>query len=169
MFTGFLKIPGIDYAKRASIPCLSFFHTNLLAYVKDYLSTHTAIHTIVKYILKFPLSWIYNSYDLTLVSSQVTQNKLKKIGVNNILTQELLVIDIEKFSPTLRQTDFFKTKYQISNIDSKVKLIFLGRLTPDKGWKFTIDAFAKAQKVNLEDVALIIAGDGSMRDSASAR
>ena len=25
LFTGFLKIPGIDYAKRAGIPCLSFF------------------------------------------------------------------------------------------------------------------------------------------------
>ena len=169
LFTEFLKIPGIDYAKRAGIPCLSFFHTNLLAHGKDYFSTHTAIDTIVKYILKFPLSWIYNSYDLTLVSSQVTQNNLKKIGVNNILTEELLGIDIEKFSPTLRQTDFFESKYRIPNIDSKVKLIFLGRLTPDKGWKFTIDAFTKAQKVNLDDVALIIAGDGSMRDSASAR
>ena len=98
MFAGFLNILGIDYAKRADIPCLSFFYTNLLEYGKDYFSTHTAIDTIVKYILKFSLSWIYNSYDLTLVSSQVTQTKLKKLGVSNILTQELLGIDIEKFS-----------------------------------------------------------------------
>ncbi len=169
LFTGFIKIPGTDYAKRADIPCVSFFHTNLLEYGKDYFNTPTAIDTIVKYILKLPLAWIYNNYDLTLVSSQVTQTKLKKLGINNILTEELLGINIEKFSPALRQTDFFESKYQISNIDSKVKLIFLGRLTPDKGWKFTIDAFTKAQKLNLEDVALIIAGDGSMRDSASAR
>ncbi len=169
LFTGFIKIPGTDYAKRADIPCVSFFHTNLLEYGKDYFNTPTAIDTIVKYILKLPLAWIYNNYDLTLVSSQVTQTKLKKLGINNILTKELLGINIEKFSPALRQTDFFESKYQISNIDSKVKLIFLGRLTPDKGWKFTIDAFTKAQKLNLEDVALIIAGDGSMRDSASAR
>lgn len=167
LFAGFLKIPGIDYAKRADIPCVSFFHTNLLEYGKDYFNTPTAIDTIVKYILKLPLTWIYNNYDLTLVSSKATQTKLKKLGVNNILTEELLGIDIEKFSPTLRQTDFFESKYQIPNIDSKVKLIFLGRLTPDKGWKFTIDAFTKAQKVNLEDVALIIAGDGSMRDRIS--
>lgn len=169
LFTGFIKIPGTDYAKRADIPCVSFFHTNLLEYGKDYFNTPTAIDTIVKYILKLPIAWIYNNYDLTLVSSQVTQTKLKKLGINNILTKELLGINIEKFSPALRQTDFFESKYQISNIDSKVKLIFLGRLTPDKGWKFTIDAFTKAQKLNLEDVALIIAGDGSMRDSASAR
>ena len=169
LFTGFLRIPGIDYAKRADIPCVSFFHTNLLEYGKDYFNTPTAIDTIVKYILKLPLAWIYNAYDLTLVSSQVTKTKLKKLGINNILTEELLGINIEKFSPTLRQTNFFESKYQIPNIDSKVKLIFLGRLTPDKGWKFTIDAFTKAQKLNLEDIALIIAGDGSMRDGASAR
>jgi glycosyltransferase involved in cell wall biosynthesis len=164
LFTGFLKIPGIDYAKQADIPCVSFFHTNLLEYGKDYFNTPTAIDRVVKYVLKFPLAWIYNNYDLTLVSSQITQTKLKKLGVNNILTEELLGIDIEKFSPTLRQTDFFKNKYQIPNIDKKVKLIFLGRLTPDKGWNFTIDAFRKTQKVNFEDIALIIAGDGSMRD-----
>ncbi len=164
LFTGFLKIPGIDYAKRADIPCVSFFHTNLLEYGKDYFSTPTAINTIIKYILKLPLAWIYNNYDLTLVSSQVTQNNLKILGINNLLTEELLGINIEKFSPALRQTDFSESKYQISNIDKKVKLIFLGRLTPDKGWKFTIDAFTKAQEINLENVALIIAGDGPMRD-----
>jgi glycosyltransferase involved in cell wall biosynthesis len=109
------------------------FYTNLLEYGRDYFSTPTAIDASIKYVLKFPLSWIYNSYDLTLVSSQITQNKLKKIGVNNILTEELLGIDIEKFSPTLRQTDFIESKYRIPNIERKVKLIFLGRLTPDKG------------------------------------
>ena len=30
LFTGFLKILGIDYAKRDDIPCVSFFHNNLL-------------------------------------------------------------------------------------------------------------------------------------------
>lgn len=30
LFTGFLRIPGVDFAKRARIPCVSFFHTNLL-------------------------------------------------------------------------------------------------------------------------------------------
>lgn len=140
------------------------FYTNLLEYGKDYFNTPTAIDWIIRYILKFSLTWIYNSYDLTLVSSKVTHQKLTKLGINNLLTQELLGIDTAKFSSQLRQTDFFTNKYQLPNIEQKVKLIFLGRLTPDKGWKFTIDAFIKAQDVNLENIALIIAGDGSMRD-----
>lgn len=165
LFAGFLKIPGIDYAKRANIPCVSFFHTNLLEYGQDYFSTPTAIDRAIKYVLKFPLAWIYNAYDLTLVSSQITHQKLTKLGINNLLTEELLGIDISKFSSEVKQADFFKNKYQIPDIEQKVKVIFLGRLTPDKGWNFTIDAFTKiAKEVNLEDIALIIVGDGSMRD-----
>jgi glycosyltransferase involved in cell wall biosynthesis len=170
LFTGFLKIPGIDYAKRAGIPCVSFFHTNLLEYGKDYFNTPAIIDRIIRYILKFPLAWIYNAYDLTLVSSRVTQQKLTKLGIKNLLREELLGIDIANFSPQLKQTNFFTNKYQLPNIEQKVKLIFLGRLAPDKGWNFTIDAFTKiAQEVNLEDVALIIAGDGSMRDRISQK
>ncbi|GHT88737.1 glycosyl transferase [Alphaproteobacteria bacterium] len=165
LFTGFLKIPGIYYAKKADIPCVSFFHTNLLEYGKDYFNTPTVIDRIIRYILKFPLTWIYNAYDLTLVSNRVTQQKLTKLGIKNLLREELLGIDIAKFSPQLRQTDFFTNKYQLPNIEQKVKLIFLGRLTLDKGWNFTLDAFTKiAQEVNLDNIALIIAGDGSMRD-----
>lgn len=165
LFAGFLKIPGIDYAKRAGIPCISFFHTNLLEYGKDYFDTPTVIDRAIKYILKFPLAGIYNAYDLTLVSSQVSHQKLTKLGIKNLLTEELLGIDISKFSSEVKQSDFFKNKYQIPNIEQKVKIIFLGRLTPDKGWNFTIDAFTKiAQEFNFEDIALIIAGDGSMRD-----
>ncbi len=165
LFAGFLKIAGVDYARRAGIPCISFFHTNLLEYGKDYFSTPTAIDVVVKYVLKFPLAWIYNAYDLTLVSSQVTHQKLTKLGINNLLAEELLGIDISKFSSELKQTEFFTNNYQLPNIEQKVKLIFLGRLTPDKGWNFTVDAFKNiAQEVNLENVALIIAGDGSMRD-----
>ncbi len=162
LFAGFLRIPGIDYAKRANIPCLSFFHTNLLEYGKDYFNTPTFIDRVIKYVLKLPLRWIYNAYDLTLVSSQVTHQKLTKLGINNLLTEELLGIDISKFSSQVKQTDFFKNKYQIPNIEQKVKVIFLGRLTPDKGWNFTIDALTKLAQI--EDIALIIVGDGSMRD-----
>ena len=165
LFAGFFKPPGIGYAKKANIPCVSFFHTNLLEYGKDYFATPTAIDAIIKYILKFPLRWIYNAYDLTLVSSQVTCQKLTKIGINNLLNEELLGINLENFSPALRQAEFFKNKYQIPNIEQKIKVIFLGRLTPDKGWSFTIDALTKL--VQIEDIALIIAGDGSMRDRIS--
>ncbi len=94
LFAGFFKIPGIDYAKQANIPYVSFFHTNLVEYGKDYFATPIVIDALIKWILKFPLAWIYNTYDLTLVSSQVTQQKLTKIGINNLLTEDLLGISL---------------------------------------------------------------------------
>lgn len=42
--------------------------------------------------------------------------------------------------------------------------MFLGRLYPDKGWDFTLDAFkVLAEQIDLNRVALIVAGDGPMR------
>jgi glycosyltransferase involved in cell wall biosynthesis len=53
----------------------------------------------------------------------------------------------------------------MSNVDDKVKLIFLGRLTPDKGWKFTLKSLPKIQElIDLDQVSFIIAGDGELKD-----
>ena len=168
--TGFLRIPGVDFAKRACIPCVSFFHTNLLEYGKDYFSTPPVVDAIIKAILKRPLSWIYNSYDLTLVASSVTHKKLSKMGIRNLFKGDLLGFDAAKFHPDLREKGFFDKKYGLADITQKVKLIFLGRLTPDKGWRFTIDTFSKfAPELNSRNIALIIAGDGSMRDEIAKK
>lgn len=169
LFTGFLRIPGVDFAKRARIPCVSFFHTNLLEYGKDYFSTPSLVDAITKAILKRPLTWIYNSYDLTLVASSVTHKKLDKMGIRNLLKGDLLGFDAAKFHLDLREKGFFDEKYGLSDITQKVKLIFLGRLTPDKGWRFTIDTFSKFAPELNRNIAIIIAGDGSMRDEIAER
>ena len=164
LFFGFLKIAGVAFAKKNNIPCASFFHTNFLEYGKDYFNTPAWLDAILKRIFQFPLSWIYNQYDVTLVSSSVTCQKLSRIGIKNLLQGDLLGINIEQFGFDLRNDNFFENKYKLSNIAKKVKIVFLGRLTPDKGWKFTINALTKiAQEVNLEQIALIVAGDGIMR------
>jgi glycosyltransferase involved in cell wall biosynthesis len=164
LFFGFLKIAGVAFAKKNNIPCASFFHTNFLEYGKDYFNTPAWLDAILKRIFQFPLSWIYNQYDVTLVSSSVTCQKLSRIGIKNLLQGDLLGINIEQFGFDLRNDNFFENKYKLSNIAKKVKIVFLGRLTPDKGWKFTINTLTKiAQEVNLEQIALIVAGDGIMR------
>jgi glycosyltransferase involved in cell wall biosynthesis len=164
LFFGFLKIAGVAFAKKNNIPCASFFHTNFLEYGKDYFNTPAWLDEILKRIFQFPLSWIYNQYDVTLVSSSVTCQKLARIGIKNLLQGDLLGINIEQFGFDLRNDNFFENKYKLSNIAKKVKIVFLGRLTPDKGWKFTINTLTKiAQEVNLEQIALIVAGDGIMR------
>ncbi|MGB3790659.1 MAG: glycosyltransferase, partial [Phormidesmis sp.] len=58
--------------------------------------------------------------------------------------------------------------YGIEDLQDKTKLVFLGRLTPDKGWGFTMrsltDWATDPNNAHLVDkVAIIIAGDGELR------
>lgn len=170
LFVGFLKTPGVDFAKENHLPCISFFHTNFLEYGKDYFSTPAWLDIILKWIFQLPLAWIYNQYDATLVSSSITAQKLSRMGIKNVVRGSFLGIDLAQFNRDLRREQFFEDRYNISDIAQKVKLVFLGRLTPDKGWKFTINAwFEMANKVDFKNIAVIIAGDGSMRDEIAKK
>ncbi|MGB3535515.1 MAG: glycosyltransferase [Microcoleaceae cyanobacterium] len=170
LFFGFFRRPGIHYSKQAGIPCVSFFRTNFLDYAEDYLPLFPAAITIIQWIFKQIFVWIYNAYDLTLVSSKVTYPKVINMGINNTLYENLLGFDTRQFHPNLRQIGFFQQHYQLSEMDQKIKLIFLGRLTPDKGWDFTLKLLPELAKViDLNQVAWIIAGDGPMRDQINQR
>jgi glycosyltransferase involved in cell wall biosynthesis len=178
LFVGFWRIPGIDYAKQNNIPCVAFFRTNFLEYLDDYFSFPIGEKTIplpvegmvlIKFLFKKFLSWVYNAYDATLIHNIFTHQKLVEIGIKNTIYENLNGFDPNQFYPALGQENFFEEKYGLADCDRKIKLIFLGRLTPDKGWKFTIDAFSEIiQNINPEQLALIIVGDGPMRDEISS-
>jgi glycosyltransferase involved in cell wall biosynthesis len=165
LFLGFWSIPGIDYAKNNNIPCLGFFRTNFLEYLDDYFTLPDPIMSVLKYIFKKLLAWIYNSYDVTLIHSQITHQKLIEMGIKNTIYENLNGFDDRQFTPNLRRPNFFKDRYNQPKLDRQIKIIFLGRLTPDKGWNFTLEAFAKvAQQIDLNNIALIVAGDGPMKE-----
>ena len=166
---GFDKIPAVDFAKRNGIPCVSFLHTNFIDYLEDFFPLPLPIIRLMQCISRRIVSHIYNAYDLTLISSPTTYTKAVKMGIKNALQADLLGINLADFDPALKHEHFFEQTYQLSELDSKIKLLFLGRLTPDKGWKFTLQALTQmARSPQYQDlltsVALIIAGDGSMRD-----
>lgn len=161
LWLGFFRVSGINYAKRVGIPCVSFFHTNFVEYMDDYLPIPSILIKGLQLVMKRHRRGIYNAYDATLVSSRVTADYLVKTGVNNIIYGQFLGIDTQRFASVVRDEQFWQNQYNISNIENKVKLIFLGRLSPDKNWKFTLDALTKLDCSNL---ALIIAGDGEMRE-----
>ncbi|NEO50950.1 MAG: glycosyltransferase family 4 protein [Moorea sp. SIO4A3] len=170
LFFGFFRVPGVAFAKKAGIPCVSFFRTNFLDYAEDYFSLPSLVVAGIKFIFKTILLSVYNSYDVTLVSSRITHKKIIDLGIKNTLYANLLGFDASKFSADLQEEQFFEKNYDLRGVDSKVKLVFLGRLTPDKGWEFTLNAFSRVvQKVNSDQIALIIVGDGPMRDEIATR
>ena len=170
LYVGFWRIAGVSYAKQAGIPCLCFFRTNFLDYLGDYFLLPAPILIGIKYLLKKLIIWVYNSYDLTLVSSNITHLKIKELGIKNTRYDNLVGFDAPSFQASLIQADFWQSNYGLSKIDNFVKVIFLGRLYPDKGWNFTLDAFeVMSQQLDLTKVAIIVAGDGPMRSQIAAR
>jgi glycosyltransferase involved in cell wall biosynthesis len=164
LWLGFLKLPGIDFAKRAKIPCVCFFHTNFIEYLEDYLILPNGIMKMIQFAMRYHRNWIYNSYDLTLVSSLSTSQKVSQLGFTNVVNANLLGVDTTQYKAELRSSNFFAKQYGIIDILQKVKLVFLGRLTPDKGWNFTLDALTTfASEINFDKLAVIIVGEGSMR------
>lgn len=165
LFAGFLKVPGVDFAKRSRIPCVSFFHTNFLEYGEDYFALPKVIDIGLKAVTQTLFSWIYNSYNATLVSGAATEEKVAKIGIKNSVKGDFLGVDTVKFHPNLRKAQFFEQNYGLAEVDQKVKVIFLGRLTPDKGWAFTLEAMLSlAQAIDPSNLALLVAGDGPLQD-----
>jgi glycosyltransferase involved in cell wall biosynthesis len=167
---GFFRRPAIDFAEQTKTPCVAIFHTNLVEYLDDYFSLPAFILKPIQALLRIHTRWVYNAYDRTLVYSQSTYEKITKHGIKNAINGDFVGVDLKQFNPELRTPNFFETAYRIPDLESKFKLLFLGRLTPDKGWKFTLNAFTKvAQMIDLNTVALLIAGDGPLQEEIAQR
>lgn len=158
----FFKRPGVKFAKQNNIPCLAFFHTNYLEYLDDYFQLPFKLNTLIKLFLNWLFTKIYNAYDLTLVSSRATYNKLVARGIKNLQYSELLGLDLQQFNNIAREPNFFAQQYRINNLENKIKLIFIGRLTPDKGWQFGLQALAQLPSEIINQIAFIVVGDGDL-------
>ena len=163
IYLGFWRIAGLDYARQAGIPCVGFFRTNFLDYLEDYFPLPKPIFAVIRFLLQKFIVWVYNSYDLSLVTSKVTYPKVVKLGIKNARYGNLIGFDRDRFDPSLRQADFFQANYGLDKVDSLIKIVFLGRLYPDKGWNFTLEAFKLLAQIDLSRVAIVVAGDGPMR------
>lgn len=158
-----LKLPGVKYAQQHHLPCIAWFHTNYIDYLDDYFTLPLGINKFIKKVLALIFTKIYNSYDCTLVSSSITAHKLEQMGIKNITFAELLGCNLSQFNNSNKTANFFTIKYNLSNLANKIKLIFIGRLTPDKGWNFLLTALAKLPVQIYDQIVIIIAGDGSLK------
>ena len=170
LFVGFWRRPGIAFARRAGIPCVAFFRTNFLDYVGDFFDLWPIGLAAAQFLIKAIILFAYNAYDVTLVSSQVTHANIVQLGIKNAQYANLLGFDGDRFAPSLRQAHFFEQRYGLPGVDQRVKLIFLGRLTPDKGWAFTLKAWKRlATEIEMDDIAVIIVGGGPLQDEIATR
>lgn len=165
LFFGFFRRAGIDYAKKANIPCIAFFRTWFLSYAEDYIPLPKFAVEIIREVVRRIFAWIYNSYDVTLFTSKITYQITPQMGIKNAVYANLAGFDAGRFDLNLKEDNFFKNYYKLPDLDALTKLVFVGRLTPDKGWNFTLKTISKlAEQIDLEKVGFIIVGDGQMKD-----
>lgn len=162
--TRFFKIAGCDFAKSHNIPCVAFFHTNYIDYFDDYFQLPFKLNYLIKFLLKIAFAKIYNSYDLTLVASKLTFDKLRLMGIKNLYCENFLGVNKTENKQNLKEKNYWFNKYNISKIEDKIKLIFVGRLTPDKGWNFCLQSLPKLPQEILNKITIIVVGDGFMKD-----
>ena len=86
------------------------------------------------------------------------------MNINNVCCGELLGFDFDAFNNKEKQSNLLQQEYNLYGIENKVKLIFISRLTPDKGWNFAIEAFAKLPTETISKIAIIVAGDGELKE-----
>jgi glycosyltransferase involved in cell wall biosynthesis len=164
LFVGFWRVAGVDFARRHHLPCVSFFRTNFIEYLADFFPLPKPIIAFLEWLVQKLILFVYNSYDLTLVSSPITEQKIRDLGIKNVFYGNLLGFEANKFEPGLRRASFFSDRYSLTDIDDRIKLVFLGRLTPDKGWDFTLDLLPKLfQFIDKEKLAFLIIGDGETK------
>lgn len=174
LFLGLLKAPGVAYAKRKNIPCVGFYHTNFIDYIEDFLPLPSFMIRQVQWFSMLFIRPVFLAYDRILVSSSAAEQRLRNLKVTNVLRDRYLGVDTKAFQSQRKLSNFFQAEYGIQGINNRIKLIFLGRLTPDKGWPFALkalDAWAR-QPENAElvkQVAVVVAGDGELRAEIKAR
>ncbi len=170
LFIGLWRFADLKYARQANIPCVAFFRTNFLEYIEDFWSLPKAFLPLYVFLVKKLITFVYNRYDATLVSSTITRQKLVQLGIKNTLYGNFLGFDRDKFHPNLRQANFFASEYGLTEVDRQVKLIFLGRLTPDKGWGFTLSALPQIfEAIEPNKLAILIVGDGEMKEKIATQ
>ncbi|MBE9064032.1 glycosyltransferase [cf. Phormidesmis sp. LEGE 11477] len=175
IFLGTLKAPGVAYAKAHNIPCVGFYHTNFIDYIEDFWPLPRILVAFLQWFSMLFIRPVFHAYDAILVSSPVTLEKMRQLKVRNVVCDRYLGVDVQAFRAARLDSDpnFFAKAYGIKGLQGRTKLVLLGRLTPDKGWGFTVRsliAWADRLKANpqtaplLNKIALIIAGEGDLRD-----
>jgi glycosyltransferase involved in cell wall biosynthesis/predicted metal-dependent phosphoesterase TrpH len=138
--------------KVLGMPIAGSYHTELSAY--------TALRSgeaRLELAMEAALTAFYGACDVVLSPSRVSDERLRSMGVSEIGRWDRGV-DVERFSPGLRTR----------GADGRVRVLYAGRLTKEKGVDLLADAFlaARARDPRLE---LVLAGGGPEEHALRAR
>ncbi len=148
-----IGLAGIIYGKKHDIPIVSNYSTNFGTILKSY-----GLGVFEKPMDKY-LSWFHNEADLTVTPSKESEKVLHRFGVKrtSIFGRG---IDYELFSPAY----YSNTIRKELNVDKKIALLYVGRLSPEKDLAILREAMIRLNHKYHDQIALIVTGDGPMKE-----
>jgi glycosyltransferase involved in cell wall biosynthesis/predicted metal-dependent phosphoesterase TrpH len=141
-------------ARVMGLPCAGSYHTEFAAYA-GLRSGDDGLAASVE----LALGAFYGGCDAVLSPSHVSDARLHALGIApERIGRWDRGVDVARFSPTLRTRA----------ADGRVRVLYVGRLTKEKGVDLLADAFlaARARDPRLE---LVVAGGGPEEDALGAR
>ncbi|WP_041763503.1 glycosyltransferase [[Leptolyngbya] sp. PCC 7376] len=164
LWTTLFSLPGLKYAQQNNIPYIGCYRTNFIDYIPDYVPGFLV--GIAKTAALFLTKWLYNQCSITLVGSRFIEQKLQAWGINNVDYAKVIGPPVIKNPELLKQADFFAQNYNLPDVDQNIKILFLGRLSPDKNWDFTLQHLAKLKQQNItQKFTILVAGRGELDEA----
>jgi glycosyltransferase involved in cell wall biosynthesis/predicted metal-dependent phosphoesterase TrpH len=142
-------------AKVLELPLLGSYHTELGAYA----GLRSGMGHI-EMMVDFALGKFYGACDVVLSPSAATDDRLEKIGVDPMTIGRWdRGVDLKRFDPGLRDD---------SMLPGEVNVLYVGRLTREKGVDLLADAFLTAHARDPR-LHLVLAGGGPEEDALRDR
>ncbi|OKH18912.1 glycosyltransferase [[Limnothrix rosea] IAM M-220] len=167
LWTTLFSLPGLQYAQQNEIPYIGCYRTNFIDYIPDYVPS--LLVGIAKTAALFLTKWIYNQCSITLVGSRFIEKKLQAWGIKNVDYAKVIGPPVIKNPLSLKEAGFFEKNFNLAKVDDTVKVLFLGRLSPDKNWDFTLQHLAKLKQKNIsQKFTILVAGRGELDEAIAA-
>ncbi|NJN73865.1 MAG: glycosyltransferase family 4 protein [Limnothrix sp. RL_2_0] len=161
LWTTLFVLPGLAYARNHQIPYIGCYRTNFIDYIPDYVPS--LLVGIAKSAATLLTKWVYNQCSITLVGSQFIEQKLLSWGIKNVDYAKVIGPPVVTHPEKLKNPNFFAEFYDLPGVDQNVKILFLGRLSPDKNWDFSLKYLPRLREQTLTNkYTLIVAGRGEL-------
>ena len=151
---GPVGLAALAISKILKLPFHGTYHTAFPEYVGTFTEDATLEDGCWRY-----MRWFYDQMDVIYAPSEATKRELVDHGISpeKIVTYPRGV-DTTRFHPEKRNG--FYTQY---NCGERTKLLYVGRVSQEKGLDVLAEAFAKAARKN-DSLQLIVVGDGPYLD-----
>jgi sulfoquinovosyltransferase len=136
MYSGFMVLAAIFYARTMCIPLVMSYHTHLPAYGRNYLSFIPGIEKFSWELLRFA----HTRADLTLVTSPPIQKELLENGIPRVDVWRK-GIDTERFDPKFKNDDM--RNLMSDNNPDDFLMVYVGRIGVEKNIKDVRDILEK--------------------------